>query len=1130
MAVKNILFKISAEVGSLNEQLQNVANRIEQLGDIAEKSGSKIKKGLEKGITEKQYEEYEKNIARQRVKIAVEAGEKILKERDKEEANKVKAAERTARAEAKIARDAANAKIQEAQRELREKTILYQTELLKFKQQQLEMRKAAAESQKLRQQASDQAAKGGGLGFQDIVKGGLAVAGISGVIQSLKEFTLESIRAAAEYQKNQIAFKTFIGSAAEANKILKELVQLAIRTPFTSEETINSARVLAAYGVNAAQLIPIIKRLGNISAGTSIPLSQLSLVFGQIKAAGKLMGQDLLQLVNAGFNPLQEISERTGESMAHLRLRMGQGKISFDEVAESMIYATEKGGRFYNLNEKLADTTAGRIESLKESWQVFSREVGQSLEPLTRSLIDAGNQGITFLKGFAAAAEPLAVVLKGLLDIIGPLLEKLGKGLSFIALMNRSVEDVLFGYDKVAKGAMQSTIIPREEEAKQLKAITETNDALRKRIDILKYDFKEDKSKGIFTYNKKAVDELNAQLKQGEKIDYSRLTASKDYVVQIEKAYLSLAKSNEEESKTKMYENIKKRAEWAIKFNEELKKTRPELNRHGVIDREIIRLKDLEWDAAAKIVAATEAQGDAVDKVKKKEVDLYVELRRLAKQVQEARYSEFRGKDQYTVELVALRKYQDELQSIEDDRQKRIKELNALALQEAQSTNKDAVLSEEKKAEIIKIVDFELYDRRILAEKAYNKEYLDIQDRFNEQNKKAMDEAAQVQLAIEKGKYEEILKTNQEAIDRGEKAMDEAKTRRQYKFAKDATEQLIAQRVFYINQKKNADLEKSRLKEEADLQDLAMKGLAKPIMMPGVLTALYGTKPGVIGAAPAVTAREAAGAKERADIEQAAKDEIIKIYGSWDNYLKEQHKKRREEIIDGWSNLVSGIKDASQVITDEVIRQTDVLIQEQQKRVDKAKEIADKGNAEFLQREEDRLNKLNEKRRKAARVANAIAKTEMVAQAALAVAKAAGQTGAGAPFAIASTLIALAAGVAAAYSSFKFDGYAKGGYTGDGGKYEPAGTVHKGEFVFTKETTKKYRPLFEEIHKGRTPGLIQGFGDKVIVVNNNMNDRLERIERAILGQNRMQVSIDENGIHGIVSRIDYNNKRLNSRF
>lgn len=1216
MATKNILFKISADIGNLEAQLERVAQRIEQLGDTAAKAGNKVKEGLGQGIDDKKYEQYAIAQERARAKAIIQEREKLLQELDKQsqaqaanekarsdkalaqaqkdadaklrlkqkeaqdlanilkkeeerafndqlkwiqqrqiadekaaiarakaEAEKTKAAQREADKAAKIAAKAAEEEKRAAEKAAAAK-IKAEEAATKAKERELAKQKAAFEKNlaaeaKAQEKASrdrlaaEQRFAQQRISIGDIVKGGLAVAGINSAIQSLKEFGSEAIRSAAEFQKNQIAFKTFIGSTREANDILNELVQLAIKTPFTSEETINASRVLAAYGFNAAQLLPIVKRLGNIASGTTIPLSQIALVFGQIKAAGKLMGQDLLQLVNAGFNPLQEISERTGESMANLRKRMGEGKISFQEVAESMMYATERGGRFYNLNDKLAETTAGKIEALKESWQVFARETGQALEPTTKAGLELGTSLIDLFKQLAIAAAPAIELFTALLQILNPIIKAITKIIEVSSIMGKmfNMQTALWGEAAVnlteASSRMQSTVIPKEEEKKQLDGVKATNGELRKRVDILKEAYST--KNGKFTYDVKGVDELNKQLKEGEKIDKTKLTAARNYQVELERAFLTIAKTNEETSKTSMYENIKKRALWAIDFNEQLKKTRPELNRQGVIDREILRLKQLIYDADARMIAAVTEQGNGHQKVKEqvqKIVDLYVELRKLAKEVEDARLTEFRGQDQATKEYVLRKKYAIELQRIEESRAERIKILEKEKLSELQSTNKDAVLSEENKKEIILIVDGELKSRRRLAEIKYNNDLLDIQDKFNEINIKAMEEMANREIAIEGRKIDHILKLNEEAIQRGEKAMEEAKTRRQYNFLKDATEQLLRQREFYINQKKEADLAANRQKEEQDLQEAARKGLAAPIYSPAV----FGMQPQYLGASPTVKNIEQKAADDRVNIEQDAKDKIIEMWGSWDNFLAEQHKIRRDAIIDGWSKVISEIQNVSQTVTDEIIRQTDVLISEQQKRVDKAKDIADKGNAEFLQREEERLTKLNEKRARAARTANAIAKSEAVAQAALAVAKAAGETGAGAPFAIASTLIALAAGLATAYSSISSNNFDKGGYTGDGGKYEPAGTVHKGEFVFTKEKTTKYRKLFEEIHAGRTPGLVEGYGEKVIVINNNMNDRLERIERAILSQNRMQVSIDEKGIHGIVSRIDYNNKRINSRF
>jgi hypothetical protein len=250
--------------------------------------------------------------------------------------------------------------------------------------------------------------------------------------------------------------------------------------------------------------------------------------------------------------------------------------------------------------------------------------------------------------------------------------------------------------------------------------------------------------------------------------------------------------------------------------------------------------------------------------------------------------------------------------------------------------------------------------------------------------------------------------------------------------------------------------------------------------------------------------------------------------------LADINKQHREAVLDGWKQLVGDIAQTATQTLDSYISVVDAQLNATQRGYDRAKEIADKGNASLLEAEQTRMDKLNAKRRRFANAQKAIIQAQIIAEAALAVAKAAGQTGAGAPFAIASTIVALVAGFAsakaAADASMAEGEYAKGGYTGDGGKHEEAGTVHKGEFVFTKETTKKYRPFFEEIHKGRDPYFAMQMQGNVIAVNNKgVESRLERIEKAIMGQQGMRLSIDENGIHGIVSRIDYKQNRVRNQ-
>jgi len=161
-----------------------------------------------------------------------------------------------------------------------------------------------------------------------------------------------------------IAFTTFLGSAREAKKVMADLTKFSIVTPFTPDQVNGAAKALLAFGVKGKELIPILKMLGDVSAGTGKDLTEMAVIFGQIRSTGRLMGQDLLQLINAGFNPLQVISEKTGKSVAILKNEMEKGLISFDMVSEAFKTATSEGGLFFNLMEKQSQSIGGIMSTI----------------------------------------------------------------------------------------------------------------------------------------------------------------------------------------------------------------------------------------------------------------------------------------------------------------------------------------------------------------------------------------------------------------------------------------------------------------------------------------------------------------------------------------------------------------------------------------------------------------------------------------------------------------------------------------------------------------------------------------------------------------------------------------------
>lgn len=189
----------------------------------------------------------------------------------------------------------------------------------------------------------------------------------------------------SEIEQYTAGFTTMLGSAEKADEMLGNLKSFAEKTPFEMSDLASASTTLLAFGENVDELMPDLKMLGDISLGNKEKFNGLALVFGQVKSQGKLMGQDLLQMINQGFNPLQVISEKTGESMASLKDKMSKGQISFEMVADAMRIATSEGGQFYNAMETQSKTFTGQVSTLKDN---ISSLFGEMSEGISEKLTD----------------------------------------------------------------------------------------------------------------------------------------------------------------------------------------------------------------------------------------------------------------------------------------------------------------------------------------------------------------------------------------------------------------------------------------------------------------------------------------------------------------------------------------------------------------------------------------------------------------------------------------------------------------------------------------------------------------------------------------------------------------------
>lgn len=232
--------------------------------------------------------------------------------------------------------------------------------------------------------------------FRNTFAGVLAADAVRQGILLIKQGATEALRAAGNYEQLQVAFSTFIGSTDKANKLLEQLTRTAANTPFQQEEIFQGARQLLAYGVEADKINDQLLDLGNIASGVSQPLSRIVTVYGQIIAKGKLTGEELRQLREAGVNPIEELAQVLGVAGSEIEGLISKGKVTSEAVGQAFKIMTGEGGRFNDLMKKQSETFEGLQSNFSDSLSIILRQFADGLIPTLKEGLKAG---IEFLQG-----------------------------------------------------------------------------------------------------------------------------------------------------------------------------------------------------------------------------------------------------------------------------------------------------------------------------------------------------------------------------------------------------------------------------------------------------------------------------------------------------------------------------------------------------------------------------------------------------------------------------------------------------------------------------------------------------------------------------------------------------------
>jgi tape measure domain-containing protein len=229
------------------------------------------------------------------------------------------------------------------------------------------------------------------------------------------------LKMAMDLQQTQVAFQQFTGSATTAKALVSSLQEMGATTPFNSSDLMKNAESLLASGTAAANIVPTLSLLGDASMGNKEHLDEMTKAFTQVQTDGKLTTSTLSELVSAGFNPLEEMSRTSGISVSKLQADMNAGKISADQLTNSLVSATGPGGQFFGAMQAQSETASGRWQEFNDRLEMAGTSIGTALLPIATDFINNAlipmaamlETVATWLSQHSTLVEFLAVTIGG---------------------------------------------------------------------------------------------------------------------------------------------------------------------------------------------------------------------------------------------------------------------------------------------------------------------------------------------------------------------------------------------------------------------------------------------------------------------------------------------------------------------------------------------------------------------------------------------------------------------------------------------------------------------------------------------------------------------------------------------
>lgn len=239
-------------------------------------------------------------------------------------------------------------------------------------------------------------------------KGSTALGGMSKMWRDIKNYTMmyfsfagatrlisNLVRVSAEFEKQRVSLHAILQDADGAERIFNQIKELAVMSPFTFKELVTYTKQLSAFSIPMEELYDTTKMLADVSAGLGVGMDRLVLAYGQIRSASFLRGQEVRQLTEAGIPILRELSEMFTElegkfvSAGEVFDKISKRQVTFEMVEQVFRKMTDEGGKFYQMQEVLAETLSGKLSNLTDAYQIMFAEIGEKSSGVLYGTVDA---------------------------------------------------------------------------------------------------------------------------------------------------------------------------------------------------------------------------------------------------------------------------------------------------------------------------------------------------------------------------------------------------------------------------------------------------------------------------------------------------------------------------------------------------------------------------------------------------------------------------------------------------------------------------------------------------------------------------------------------------------------------